>query len=94
MQIIDDKCNGCIECCKYMTFQFHGEYEDDFQEFYKERGCEVKIIDDVTWVIVPFPCPRLTDTGCRDYANRPYPCKVFDGRNHPIAKEFCKIATD
>jgi Fe-S-cluster containining protein len=74
-----------------MTFQFHGEYEDDFTEFYKERGCEVKLIDGVIWVVVPFVCPRLTDTGCRDYENRPYPCKVFDGRNHPIAKEFCKI---
>jgi len=77
-----------------MTFQFPDKPQKGFYYFYKERGCEVKYIDGTAWVIIPFECPRLTDGGCRDYESRPGACRAFDGRKHPIAKEFCKIDSD
>jgi Fe-S-cluster containining protein len=91
---IENSCNGCIECCKFMTVQFPGMAKADFYDFYNKRGCDVKYIDGVTWVVVPFVCPELTESGCRDYPNRPEACKIFDGRKHPIAKGFCKIVPD
>ena len=89
---IENRCNGCIECCNYMTFRFPGRQKDDFYDFYNQRGCEVKYADGVTWVVIPFVCPKLTETGCGNYEDRPGACMAFDGRNHPVAKEFCKIA--
>ena len=94
MRIIKDRCNGCTECCKFMAFPFPDKPKKGFYDFYNKRGCQVKYIDGIAWVIVPFACPKLTENGCGDYENRPDGCKVFDGRTHPISKGYCKIERD
>jgi len=59
-------------------------------EFYKARGFDVKIIQDIPHIAIDNPCPHLDlEKGCRIYATRPKWCRLYDGRFDPFVRDKC-----
>lgn len=83
-------CLSCMECCKIVAVRAAINPENELtRSFYSARGCRILPTDHLPLVIIPFPCPNLTDTGCSIYGKRPLACQMYDGRNDPIMKHIC-----
>lgn len=80
-----------MECCKTLVIPFHYYKlgEDDIK-FYKMRGTEFITTDKGPFMVLPFPCPYLTDEGCSIYKNRPKICREYDGREVLFMKYKCR----
>lgn len=92
-------CVKCNECCKWMTFTISPESKsamDKFTEFYKARGCKVKMGTDSLVVMVPYMCANLNlITGyCDIYNRRPQLCREYDGRWDPHMADKCQLPVE
>lgn len=78
----EELCLKCLKCCKELWI--HTAFANDCIgaiEFFKARGMDVQKSDRGILVIkLKSPCQHLTDKGCAIYENRPYVCKLYDGR--------------
>lgn len=90
-------CLSCMECCKWLRFDCMAKDKRQatlMAEFYKTRGCDVKLnkISQMYTVIVnvPVKCPYLTEKGCSIYENRPNACRNYDGRKDVMIADKCK----
>ena len=81
-----DLCLACLKCCKELWK--HTVFANDSLgsiEFFEARGHVVEPSPQGVLVIkLKEECPHLTEKGCDIYENRPYVCKIYDGRkDHP-----------
>ena len=92
-------CLKCLECCKIVAVPYGGPpfmglsspYRNRYIEFYTTRGCS--FVNDPEYgqfIVIPFPCPKLTPKGCSIYKDRPLICRQYDGLKSPISRYFCK----
>lgn len=89
-QLRQELCLKCKKCCALIGIETKHRYEPDLVEFYKTRGFKCYNINGgYLGVVLNFPCPHLTDTGCDIYKNRPNVCRNFDGRENFLTKDFC-----
>jgi len=88
-------CLHCRKCCKIMVFELPlppGREKATLAAsiiFYRTRGCDIVMSDGKAFVTVPFPCPKLTDFGCKIYPNRPLVCRTYSGLNDPVMRDQC-----
>jgi len=83
-------CLRCMECCKMIAVP--AAINPDFAstaEFYEARGCSIVKTFSLPLVLIPYPCPHLTDIGCNIYKTRPLVCRVYDGRKDPVMRYTC-----
>jgi Fe-S-cluster containining protein len=81
-------CLKCLKCCKLLSFTL--EALPTTIEFYKARGVQITYnLDKSITVTFPHTCSKLTKYGCSIYKQRPFSCRVFDGRKHLTTKDFC-----
>jgi len=86
-----EACLSCMECCKTLAFNLPRKALDKpTKEFYTTRGAKFTYQGNIVWVMVPSVCPNLTSFGCKDYEDRPYVCRIYDGRNFPFMDDICK----
>lgn len=79
-----------MECCKYIGVVSVVDPNNFFErQFYETRGFKTIIKDGHLIIILPNICPHLTEKGCDIYSNRPYYCRMYDGRNDPFLKDKC-----
>lgn len=90
-----EKCIECSECCKYLAVPSAFSCADEnVRDFYEKRGCNLYKNKQGIWMVVlEYPCKYLNPDGkgCSIYENRPYFCKIYDGRNDAIMKDICKL---
>ena len=88
-------CKKCGKCCKVMWFPVPFHPDDDMSmltDFYTARGCTIMSDQkSMLYIVVPLPCPHLTDNGCDIHKTKPEICKLYDGRQDPVIKEVCKL---
>ena len=83
-------CLKCKECCKIIAVRAGINPENERTvDFYTTRGCRVLTTEQLPIVLVPYPCPYLTEEGCKIYTTRPLACKEYDGRLDPIMRHIC-----
>ena len=83
-------CLKCMECCKVIAVR--AAINPDFgptTEFYEARGCSIVKTSSLPMVLIPYPCPHLTDIGCDIYKTRPLACRAYDGRKDPVMAYVC-----
>lgn len=81
-------CDGCSECCKWMTFLLHpteGDY-DYYVDFYTRRGCKLELIDGGFAVTINSVCPYLHNDRCSIETVKPGMCRKYDCRTDPFIK--------
>ena len=93
-------CLSCMACCHVLLIPLvsypHERRFDTFLsnaavEFWRTRGCRVWMDDNgLDWMIVDFPCPQIGPKGCGIYEDRPYFCRMGDGRKIPYINKVCK----
>lgn len=59
------------------------------RHFYETRGCKIMPTDQLPYIVIPYPCPHLTEKGCAIYDKRPIACRNYDGRRDPIMHYTC-----
>lgn len=91
-------CIACQECCRWLTFTvvIENRNSDYWENYYKVRGCRIHYMDSVPGsvnmaIMVPSPCPELTEFGCRSYIERPVFCRQYDGRNDVLMRDACQL---
>jgi Fe-S-cluster containining protein len=77
-------CITCRRCCKslgmYLDPENYVSPKEDVAGFYAARGFEVYEHGELFLLIHPdFPCPNLTEKGCKIYNKRPNICKEYSG---------------
>ena len=85
-------CLECLECCKRVSLSI--EIEGPmylYEEWAAVRNIKIITIEDnKIWMAVPYPCPHLTDKGCKIYKVRPVICRIYDATEDPAARDKCK----
>ena len=103
-EMMDEKkqelCLSCMACCHVLLIPLkeypgdrHNEtyYLENAKEFWRVRGCRAWMDDaGQDWMIVDFPCPQIGPKGCGIYEDRPYFCRMGDGRKIPYINKVCK----
>lgn len=85
-------CLQCLKCCKYVSLpvEITGPMYL-YEEWAAVRAIEIITIEDnIIWMRVPYPCPHLTEQGCRIYEYRPVVCRIYNALKDPAARKYCK----
>ena len=83
-------CLECLECCKVVAVRAAiNPSNKRTREFYEARGCRIIPTEQLPLVVIPYPCPHLTSSGCNIYDKRPLACRLYDGREDPIMSRIC-----
>jgi Fe-S-cluster containining protein len=66
-----------------------------YEQFAAVRNIKIAAIkEDKIYFLVPYPCPNLTDEGCRIYERRPDVCRMYHGKFDPALEKVCKLPVD
>lgn len=77
-------CISCRRCCKsigiYVDPGVYAASQKDLVRFYRARGFKIYKRDHLLLFIHnDFPCPNLTQKGCKIYRKRPNVCRNYSG---------------
>ena len=85
-------CILCRWCCKtlYIPLAVGPCFPLDL---YATRGIKIMWKSFQPYAIIEnIPCQHLTEKGCGIYENRPFDCRMYDGRNDLFYKDKCAWA--
>lgn len=90
-------CLKCMLCCKEIAiataYDLSPDSEDGRQarEFWMARGFNILFEEGVWWLEhLNWPCPELTEHGCRIYDKRPLICAEYDGLADSMMAARCR----
>ena len=98
-------CLSCMACCHVLLIPLARDpgwsdkkwiqtyWTPGAKEFWRVRGCRPWTDTDIHgshWMIIDFPCPQIGPKGCGIYEDRPYYCRMGDGRKIPYINKVCK----
>ncbi len=76
-------CIECKKCCTNIAVYTHPDFYNcsakEVRDFYKMRGFGVQKDSGAYLLSFDFPCPNLTDNGCKIYEKRPQSCRDYNG---------------
>jgi Fe-S-cluster containining protein len=85
-------CLSCLKCCRLLSIMSPvNPTNDNSRYFYETRGCRILESKEFKMpvIMIPFPCPNLTEAGCSIYEHRPLSCRLYDGRKTPTMRDVC-----
>jgi Fe-S-cluster containining protein len=84
LPIKQQMCLACRRCCQsigmFLDPAVYVSPKKDVAQFYKARGFDVVEQGPLLLLVHQnFPCPNLTEKGCKIYKKRPNICKGYSG---------------